>query len=315
MYDFLYKDKIEPHFSFRSQQIEVVEDYFGTEEGENIQAKTNSEISFQNTNTSFEELLIERNSHICQFDDLESKFKALFTQQINEFFLSVIHLSVDDPFDELIDNSEKIRGFMDICTELIERHNIKYFYTSRNRFYEKKDKEPNFFDEINKMQDEDSDKEYNSDHDKRESSLNSIKTMKKNKSIGAINSFMSLFDPKVFKKKHSGISISKKIRYYRKSQSVMESNVADFFEPGLHFNIDAPSDPKALLLKRMKSCKTSQFRKIMSAAQTFRIENRFNKNKLKRKRRIESIENKLKVGSGLGIQKLRSNAMDLMFST
>lgn len=56
---------------------------------------------------------------------MEAKFKALFNSEINEFLLSVIHLSCDDPFDELIDNTEKVRGFIDICTELVERHNLK----------------------------------------------------------------------------------------------------------------------------------------------------------------------------------------------
>lgn len=52
-------------------------------------------------------------------------------------------------------------------------------------------------------------------------------------------------------------------------------------------------------------------RKMISAAQTFRIESRFNKVKLKRKNQLEKLEAKLKTDSGL--QKLRTNAMDLMF--
>lgn len=64
LYDFLYKDKKEPYFRYRTNEIEIVDDYFGTKTGENVQAKTNSEISFQHADTSFEELLIERNMHI-----------------------------------------------------------------------------------------------------------------------------------------------------------------------------------------------------------------------------------------------------------
>lgn len=124
LYDFLYKDKTTSHFAYRSEKIDIVDDYFGDGTGEQVQAQTNSELSFQHANTSYEDLLIERNAHICGFDNLESKFKALFNNQINEFFLSVIHLSADDPFDELIDNHEKIRGFIEICSELVERHNI-----------------------------------------------------------------------------------------------------------------------------------------------------------------------------------------------
>jgi hypothetical protein len=124
LYDFLYRDRKNSHFALRSQQIQVVDDYFGDETGEHTLAKTNSEVSFQPYNLSFEDLLIERNVHICQLWNLEEKFKVLFGQEINEFFLSVIHLISDDPFDELTDNSEKIQGFIEIWIDLISRHNL-----------------------------------------------------------------------------------------------------------------------------------------------------------------------------------------------
>lgn len=124
LYDFLYKDKIDTHFAFRSSKIEIQEDYFGNGKGDHVKARSNSDLSLHIPDTKFEELLIERNEHYWKYDNLEEKFKALFNHNINEFFLSVIHLSWDDPFDELIDNNDKMQGFIEICSELVDRHNL-----------------------------------------------------------------------------------------------------------------------------------------------------------------------------------------------
>lgn len=161
LYDFLYKERLRDHFAYRTQNINIEEDYFGDGKGSNIKAKTDSEATFPMSNLDYDDLLIERNGHIWEYDNLEGKFKALFRNQINEFFLSVVHLSSDDPFDELIDNNDKIRGFIEICSELVDRHNLKWTYDSRKAIYLKPGEkhEPTFLDEINKLEDIDSDEE------------------------------------------------------------------------------------------------------------------------------------------------------------
>lgn len=94
---------------------------------------------------------------------------------------------------------------------------------------------------------------------------------------------------------------------------MVEDEPNDYNERDIDNFSDSRNSYRHTILKRMKSWKPTKPRKIISAAQTFRIENRFNKHKLKRKRRQEMKENQLKMGSGLELQKLKSNAMDMMF--
>jgi hypothetical protein len=316
LYDFLYQDRIAKHFAFKTQNIQIVEDYFGDVHGDNIQAKGNSELSFQKADTNYDELLIERNPHICRFDNLENKFKTLFSQEINEFFLSVIHLVSDDPFDELTDNTEKIRGFIEIWDDLISRHNLPVFDSASKEMEE--DNEPKFFDEFNNSN-SDSDQEDTKQENKcfiNKMTLGEIHVCKTGNIFST--SLMSLFD---LRRSHhnKGISISRKIRYYRRSQSVIEPIQMTYFDAqflnrtseGNSKNGSFDRKSKHYLFQRTRSWKAHQMRKIISAAQTFRIESRFNKIKIKRKNQLEKLEAKLKTDSGL--QKLRTNAMDLMF--
>lgn len=68
LYDFLYKDKNKMHFALRTQTINIVEDYFGDEQGENAiinsGAASIESILYDNTRNLFNNLLIERNQHI-----------------------------------------------------------------------------------------------------------------------------------------------------------------------------------------------------------------------------------------------------------
>lgn len=64
LYDFLYKDKIKDHFTFRTQELTIVDDYFGDGNGDNIKVSSNIEEPFINHDIAFENLLIERNRHI-----------------------------------------------------------------------------------------------------------------------------------------------------------------------------------------------------------------------------------------------------------
>jgi hypothetical protein len=134
LYEFLYRDKVKQHFALRTKEINIVEDYFGDENNKNQIIKSSSasveNILYNSTRDQYDNLLIERNNHICYIDDLEPKFKALYKEKVLEFFLSVLHFSADDPFDELIENRDKIRGFIDICSGLVSEHNLDI-----NNFY------------------------------------------------------------------------------------------------------------------------------------------------------------------------------------
>ena len=88
--------RIKEHFAFRCSSIPIVDDYFGDGSGEFIQAKTNSELSFQNTNLHFDDLLIERNSQMSEIATLETKFKALPDQRIDDFFHNLIPPSLGE---------------------------------------------------------------------------------------------------------------------------------------------------------------------------------------------------------------------------
>ena len=324
LYDFLYRDKLDTHFAFKSQNLEIVDNYFGNgrgHSGNKIKTRPNSE-SNSHQSQDFDDLLIERNRHIWKYAHLEQKFKCLFNQNIAEFFLSVIHLSADDPFDELIDNNDKIQGFIEICSELVDRHNLKIFEGFRSCFYQKEGgQEPNFFDEINKMDASDSDFDPFQAEKQESSSFASSKISKKPCSLGGLGNYKTMFDIGNTKLTKC-MSISKKIRYYHHSRSVidhqfktsklsMASESADF-ESGDESEGDfAPKKIARGSLKRNKSFRNPKPRKLISHAQVFRIENRFNLNKIKRK---QSLQQKQKVkGSMVEIKKLKTSAMDLMF--
>lgn len=101
------------------------------------------------------------------------------------------------------------------------------------------------------------------------------------------------------------------MRQYRRSQSVQESCKYDIFSSYVDLvsqYLDSPDRAK-----RSKSYKKSQLRKIMSVAQSSRIEERFNINKLKRRQFQEQKESRKKMGSGLELSKLKINTVDLMF--
>lgn len=135
----------------------------------------------------------------------------------------------DDPFDELTDNTEKIRGFIEICDDLISRHNLPVFNDAQKQIEEDKDDEPKFLDEFNRS---------NSDSDQEESKEDKKQPQKK-LTLGEIHvskignifstSLMSLFD---LRRSHHNrrISISRKIRYYRRSQSVVEPVLMPYFD-------------------------------------------------------------------------------------
>lgn len=128
LYDFLYKDKLKNHFWLRTGTINVVDDYFGDENGDNEMvdsAIANFESKLYNdARDQYHNLLIERKNHFWNIDDHELKFKSLFKENVLEFFLSVIHFSADDPFDELIEYKDKIKGFIDIWSGLVENHHL-----------------------------------------------------------------------------------------------------------------------------------------------------------------------------------------------
>lgn len=68
LYDFLYKDKHKQHFAFRTQTINVVEDYFGDDQGENAIINSGAanieSILYENSRDQLHNLLLERNEHI-----------------------------------------------------------------------------------------------------------------------------------------------------------------------------------------------------------------------------------------------------------
>ena len=308
LYDFLYKDKIKDHFTFRSQEINIVDDYFGDGKGGKSKVVPNNEEQFSNNDIIFEELLIERNRHICECDNLEEKFKVLFGKKINEFFLSVIHLVADDPFDELIDNNEKIEGFLEIWSELVDRHNLNLMYSGRKAVYQKGPKEsPNFFDEFVKME-EINENDYSEDSKIIEKSLSTGKGGKNQRNISSSYRVQNLLDAS--KKRLMGLSISKKMRSFRRSQSVKENDsVAEFIVKSDYNDIYALPGSND---KRLNSFKRNQHRKIMSLAQFTRIEERFNFNKRKRKQIQEQREAKTKANIGLDVDKIKIESENMM---
>ena len=309
LYDFLYKDKIKDHFTFRSQELNIVDDYFGDGSWNNIQVKSDFEEQFLNHDIPFENLLIERNRHIWEWDNLEAKFKVLFSNKINEFFLSVIHLVSDDPFDELIDNNEKIEGFLEIWSELIERHNLKLIYWGRRALYHRGTKDsPRFFNEFNKIEDINENEEVEASKTS-EKLLNTTKGRKNQRSISSNYRVQNLLDTN--KKRLMGLCISKKMRSYRRSQSAKESQL-------LYDNLINPSDYNKVYSspliqdKRLNSFKQNQPRKIMSLAQFARIEERFNSHKRRKKHIQEQREIKAKGNLGLEVDKIKIESENMM---
>ena len=168
LYDFLYKDRIKNYFWLKTDTISVVDDYFGDGTGNNCIADSNEakveSMMYSSKHDQYQNLLIERNNHICKIDDLELKFKELYKLEFVEFFLSVIHFSADDPFEELIGNKEKIKAFIDIWSGLISQHEIEisslqryfkiftfyhfYRYKTMPFYKDSSQKEATFFDEI-----------------------------------------------------------------------------------------------------------------------------------------------------------------------
>jgi hypothetical protein len=270
---------IKEYFAFRCESISIVDDYFGDGSGEYVQARTNSELSFQNTNLQFEDLLVGRNSKMSEIASLETKFKALSDQQIDEFFHNLIPPSLDESTKSALWNPDTISELFEVYTGLINGHGLpKEEYKMdrsnnkllerhafKNTFYkDAQNLEPNFFDEFNKMEEVPSDKEEVNQEELKDNIDRS----------GSNKSGRNTYD-----------SQQRKCYFLMRSQSFEKNREPEFSDSSSQSEEDERVDKRKVALKRMKSFRLPYLRKIISVAQTFRIETRFNKNKLKRKRK------------------------------
>ena len=270
LYDFLYKDKIKDHFIFKSQEIKYVDDYFGDGSGETSMVQSKIDFSLTSQNINFENLLIERNPHICHWDNLEGKFKVLFNNNISEFYLWVIHLISDDPFDELIDPKDKIEGFINIWSELINKHNLKLIYSGRKALYHPLTKSNDDEDDIKESKDYYARRYKNVkfvDNVEYKLSESPTKSRMKNQGVFEFDNNKLLL---------SNISI--KINSCKRSQSVQEDDSFNLKYFPLEVYFSSP-----FYSSRSKSFKVTQIRKFLSTAQYLKIEDRYNNLKSRRK--------------------------------
>lgn len=120
LYDLFYKSKIQRHFAFRTEEkITLVEDHFGNgeeseeifERAEDFEDEEEPEES-KSDDSPLDGVLLERNKHICNKDFFEAKFKLLYANKNDEFFVNAMQNLYEDQGDESY--KTKINDFLEV---------------------------------------------------------------------------------------------------------------------------------------------------------------------------------------------------------